>query len=44
MVAQSNTAIEYDRQFTLESSEKRPTIHSPADAVVTVQYEISALE
>jgi DNA repair protein RadC len=37
-------AIELGRRLTIESPEERPTIHSPADAVALVQYEMAALE
>src|SRR5688572_1059117 len=42
--AQIKAAIELGRRLTLESPEERPTINSPADAAVLVQYEMSALE
>jgi DNA repair protein RadC len=42
--AQIKAAIELGRRLTLESPDERPTIHSPADAAVLLQYEMSALE
>ena len=42
--AQIKAAIELGRRLTLESPEERPTVHSPSDAAVLVQYEMSALE
>jgi DNA repair protein RadC len=42
--AQIIAAIELGRRLTLESTEERPTINSPADASALVQYEMSALE
>ncbi len=42
--AQIKAAIELGRRLTLDSSEERPTIHSPADAAALLQYEMSALE
>jgi DNA repair protein RadC len=42
--AQIKAAIELGRRLTLESTEERPTINSPADAAALVQYEMSALE
>ncbi len=42
--AQIKAAIELGRRLTLESPEERPAIHSPADAAMLVQYEMSALE
>ncbi|MBC8504958.1 MAG: DNA repair protein RadC [Anaerolineales bacterium] len=42
--AQIKAAIELGRRMTLESPEERPTINSPADAAVLVQYEMSVLE
>jgi DNA repair protein RadC len=41
---QIKAAIELGRRLTLESSEERPAINSPADAAALVQYEMSALE
>lgn len=42
--SQIKAAIELGRRLTLESSEERPAINSPADAAALVQYEMSALE
>ena len=42
--AQIKAAIELGRRLTSESPEERPAIHSTADAVNLVQYEMSALE
>ena len=42
--AHIKAAIELGRRLTIESPEERPTINSPADAAVLVQYEMSALE
>lgn len=42
--AQIKAAIELGRRLTLESPEERPTINSPADAAVLLQYEMQALE
>lgn len=42
--AQIKAAIELGRRLTLESPEERPTINSPADAAVLIQYEMQALE
>ena len=42
--AQIKAAIELGRRLTLESTEERPTINSPADAAALVLYEMSALE
>lgn len=42
--AQIKAAIELGRRLTLEAPEERPAIHSPADAAMLVQYEMSALE
>jgi DNA repair protein RadC len=42
--AQIKAAIELGRRLTLESTEERPVINSPADAAALVQYEMSALE
>ena len=42
--AQIKAAIELGRRLTLESPEERPAIHSPGDAAILVQYEMSALE
>lgn len=42
--AQIKAAIELGRRLTLESTEERPAINSPADAAALVQYEMSALE
>ncbi len=42
--SQIKAAIELGRRMTLESPEERPTINSPADAAMLVQYEMSALE
>ena len=42
--AQIKAAIELGRRLTLESTEERPTINSPADAAALVRYEMSALE
>ncbi len=42
--AQIKAAIELGHRLVLESPEERPTVHSPADAAVLVQYEMSALE
>jgi DNA repair protein RadC len=42
--AQIKAAIELGRRMAVESPEGRPVIHSPADAAVLVQFEMSALE
>jgi DNA repair protein RadC len=42
--AQIKAAIELGRRLVVEAPEERPAIHSPADAVSLVQYEMSALE
>ncbi len=42
--AQIKAAIELGRRLTLETSEERPSIHSPADAAALLQYDMSALE
>ncbi len=42
--AQIKAAIELGRRLTLEAPEEKPTVNSPADAAVLVQYEMSALE
>ncbi len=42
--AQIKAAIELGRRLTLEAPEERPAVHSPADAAMLVQYEMSALE
>ncbi len=42
--AQIKAAIELGRRLAVESPEDLPAIHSPADAAVLVQYEMSALE
>jgi DNA repair protein RadC len=42
--AQIKAAIELGRRLVLESPEDKPTVHSPADAAVMVQYEMSALQ
>jgi DNA repair protein RadC len=42
--SQIKAAIELGRRLTIESPEERPSINSPADAAVLVEYEMSALE
>jgi DNA repair protein RadC len=42
--AQIKAAIELGNRLRLEAPDERPAIHSPADAAVLVQYEMSALE
>ncbi|MFN3742689.1 MAG: RadC family protein [Anaerolineales bacterium] len=42
--AQIKAAIELGRRLTLEGSEARPTISSPAEAAALISYEMSALE
>jgi DNA repair protein RadC len=42
--AQIKAAIELGNRLRLENPDERPSIHSPADAAVLVQYEMSALE
>jgi DNA repair protein RadC len=42
--AQIKAAIELGRRLVLESPEDKPVVHSPADAAVMVQYEMSALQ
>ena len=42
--AQIKAAIELGRRLSLEAPEERPSINSPADAAVLLQYEMSALE
>ncbi len=42
--SQIKAAIELGRRLTLEKSDEKPSIHSPADAAALVQYEMSALD
>jgi DNA repair protein RadC len=42
--AQIKAAIELGNRLRLEAPDERPAVHSPADAAVLVQYEMSALE
>ena len=42
--SQIKAAIELGRRLTIEAPEERPSINSPADAAVLVEYEMSALE
>jgi DNA repair protein RadC len=42
--AQIKAAIELGRRLVLESPEDKPVVHSPVDAAVMVQYEMSALQ
>lgn len=42
--SQIQAAVELGRRLTIEVPEERPSINSPADAAVLVQYDMSALE
>jgi DNA repair protein RadC len=42
--AQIKAAIELGNRLSIVAPDERPAVHSPADAAVLVQYEMSALE